>query len=95
VAVIVHTVVAGVDRDTHDRLEAAIGANIERAGGPPPGLMAHVGHPDGEDLVIVEVFGNEAGFQAWWTEVIAPAIAALDLTAGGHDVSPVWSFARP
>ncbi len=94
-AVIVRTLVSDVDQVTHDQLEQAIGANIERAGGPAPGLMAHIGHQDGDGLAIVEVFNNEDAFHAWWTDVIAPAIAALGLTAGPHDVRPVWSFARP
>ncbi len=94
-AVVVRTVVSNVDRPTHDRLEQEIGANIARAGGPHPGLMAHVGHPDGDSLVIVEVFNNEESFQAWWAEVIAPAIASTGLTSREHDIRPVWSFARP
>jgi hypothetical protein len=95
VAVIVRTLVEGVDQATHDQLEQAINANIERAGGPAPGLMVHVGYPDGDGLVIVEVFNQEDGFHAWWADVIAPAIASLGLTSGPHDVRPVWSFARP
>lgn len=94
-AVIVRIPVHGVDRSTHDRLEQAVGANIEGAGGPPPGLMAHVAHPDGDGLVIVEVFSSEAGFHAFWAEIAGPALASLGLTAGPHEVSPVWSFARP
>jgi hypothetical protein len=95
VAVIVRTMVEGIDQAAHDQLEQAIGANIERAGGPAPGLMVHVGHPDGDGLVIVEVFNNEESFHAWWADVIAPAIASLGLRSGPHDVRPVWSFARP
>lgn len=62
-AVVVRTMVNDVDRPTHDRLEQAINANIGRAGGPAPGLV-HVGHPDGDGLLIVEVFNNEASFHA-------------------------------
>jgi len=91
----VRTIVDGVDEATHDRLQAAIAANIDRAGGPAPGLMAHIGHPADGGLAIVEVFGNEDGFHAWWADVVAPAIASLGLTSGPHDVRPVWSFARP
>ena len=94
-AVIVRTLVNGVDRATHDQLEQAINANIGKAGGPAPGLMVHVGHQDGDGLAIVEVFNNEDGFHAWWAEVIAPAVASLGLTAGAPDVREVWSFARP
>jgi hypothetical protein len=94
-AVIVRTKVDGVDQATHDRLEEAINANIGASGGPAPGLMAHVGHPDDGGLVILEVFNNEEGFHAWWADVIAPALASLGLTTGPHDVRPVWSFARP
>ena len=94
-AVVVRTVVHDVDRPLHDRLEEAINTNIGRAGGPAPGLMAHIGHPDGDDLLIVEVFNNEASFHAWWADVIAPAIASIGLVAGEHDICPLWSFARP
>ena len=89
------TLVDGVDQPLHDQLEQAINANIGRAGGPAPGLMAHVGHPDGDGLAIVEVFSNEDAFHQWWADVIAPAIASLGLTVGPHDVRKVWSFARP
>ena len=94
-AVIVRTKVAGVDQATHDQLQEAINANIGAAGGPPPGLMAHVGHPDEDGLVVLQVFNNEASFHAWWAEIAAPALASLGLTTGPHDVRTVWSFARP
>jgi hypothetical protein len=94
-AVIVRTRVNGVDQSTHDQLEQAINANIGAAGGPAPGLMVHVGHPDGDGLVIAEVFNNEEAFHAWWADVIAPALTSLGLTTGQHEVKPVWSFARP
>jgi len=57
--------------------------------------MAHVGHPDGSGLMILEVFGSEDGFSAFWSEIVEPALDSLDLKAGEHDIKPVWSFARP
>ena len=54
-AVVVRTLVLDVDRPTHDRLEQAINANIGRPGGPAPGLMAHIGYPEGEGLLIADV----------------------------------------
>jgi hypothetical protein len=94
-AIVVRTMVDTVDRATHDRLEDAINASIGRAGGPAPGLMVHIGHPDGDGLAIVEIFNSEASFHTWWADVIAPAIASVGLTAGPHDIRPVWSYARP
>ena len=94
-AVVVQTRVHGVDQATHDRVEQAINANVERAGGPAPGLMVHLGHPDGDGFMVVQVFNNEDAFHAWWADVIAPVLASFGLTTGAHDVRPVWSFARP
>ena len=96
-AVVVRTIVNGVDdQAAHDRLDEAVNANIGRAGGPPPGHMAHSGHPSTDgDLVLVQVFGNAESFHAWWAEVVAPTLESLGLTSGPHEVRPVWSFARP
>ena len=94
-AVIVRTVIDGADQAAHDQLQEALNGNIDRAGGPPAGLMAHIGHQDDEGLAIVEVFNNEDGFHAWWAEIVAPALAASGLSAGPHDVRTIWSFARP
>ena len=45
--------------------------------------------------MILEVFGSEDGFSAFWSEIVEPALDSLDLKAGEHDIKPVWSFARP
>ena len=95
VAIMVRTAIEPADQDAHNRLEQAVDAAIGRQGGPPNGLMAHVAHPSGDGFLIVEVWSSEGAFSAWWNDVMEPALADLRLTAGEHEINPVWSFARP
>ena len=88
------------DQDDHDRLQDEVEANISRLGGPPEGLMVHLGHPSGRGFLIVEVWRSDNLFRTWWVEVMEPAvmepaIAQVGLVAGEPEVGPVWSLARP
>lgn len=94
-AIVVRTAIEGVDKEAHDRLERAIEAGIERQGGPPQGLMVHLGHPSAQDLVLLDVWTSESVFRAWWSDVMEPALAAEGLIAGEHKIDAVWSLARP
>ncbi len=59
------------------------------------GLIVHRSYPSGHGFVIVDVWRSETAFSAWWRDVMNPALAAVDLTAGPHEINPVWSLARP
>jgi len=88
--------IAGATQDDHDRLGAAIDREIEALGGPPDGLLVHVAHADGDDgFIAVEVFRNEAAFEAYRKAVLEPALASAGLTATISPAGTVWSLARP
>ena len=94
-AIMVCTAIEPGDQDAHNRLEQSVETAIVRQGGPPSGLMAHVAHPSGDGFLILEVWSSEGAFRAWWNDVMEPALEELRLTAGEHEINPVWSFARP
>ena len=83
------------DQDAHDRVQEAVNAGIGRMGGPPEGLMVHLGYPSGDGFVILDVWRSEDLAGTFWTDVIEPAIADAGLTAGEHEIAPAWSIARP
>ncbi len=97
VAVVVRMFVEGADQRAHDRLEQAVGAAIASQGGPPDGLMVHIGQPapNGDGFLLVDVWRSEGAFRAWRAATLEPALAAADLRATEPEVAPVWSFARP
>jgi len=94
-AIVARTLVEPADQDAHDRLQHAVEAGISRLGGPPEGLMVHLGHPSGQGFLIVDVWRSEDLFSAWWKQVMEPAIAEVGLTAAESEICPVWSLARP
>lgn len=94
-AIVVRTAIAPADKDAHNRFDESVETAVGRQGGPPHGLMVHLAHPFGEGFLIVDVWSSESAFRSWWTDVIDPALADLQLTAGEHEISPVWSLARP
>jgi hypothetical protein len=94
-AIIVRTVIGSADQDTHDRLQAAVEAGIAKLGGPPDGLLVHIGHPSGDGFVIVDAWRSEDTFRRWHSEVMEPALAATGVNASEPAICPLWSLARP
>lgn len=94
-AIVVRTAIEPADQEAHNRLDESIETAIGRHGGPPDGLMVHLAHPFREGFLIVDVWSSESAFRSWWTDVMEPALAELSLTVGEHEISPVWSLARP
>lgn len=84
-----------VIRGAHDRLDQLVETAIGRRGGPPDGLMVHLACPSGQGFLIIDVWRSENAFRAWCSDVMEPALDEVDLTAGGHEITPVWSLARP
>jgi hypothetical protein len=94
-AIVVRTFIGSADQDAHDRLQAAVEAGISRQGGPPDGLMIHLGHPSDDGFVIVDAWRSEDTFRRWQSEVMEPALAEAGLYASEPEICPVWSLARP
>lgn len=94
-AVLIQLTVAAASQDRFHRLEARVDEVMERAGGPPGGLMAHVVYPKGDGFRVADVWSREADGRQFFDEVLRPLLSELGLHAGETLVRPVWSFARP
>lgn len=94
-AIVVRTLVPQASQADADRLDQLVNAAITQRGGPPAGLMAHIGHPSGTGFMICEVWRSEADMESFYDEVVLPKLAEAGLRRDEPDVSPVWSFARP
>ena len=94
-AIVVRTAIESGDQAAHDRLDKLVETAIGRQGGPPDGLMVHLACPSGEGFLIIDVWRSENAFRAWWSDVMEPALAEVDLTTGGQEITSVWSLARP
>ncbi len=94
-AVIVRIVIDSASQDDHDRLGGAVEARLHDQGGPPDGLMVHVGWPEGDGFVIAEAWRTEELFRRYQEHLLEPALAEAGLVARDPDVSPAWSIARP
>ncbi|GAB3927923.1 hypothetical protein GCM10029976_024840 [Kribbella albertanoniae] len=87
--------VPSATRDQFDELDDRVGQAMATAGGPPPGLMAHVVHPEGDGFTITQVWRTEAEGLAYVDNVLHALLADLHLTPTETTIHPVWSFARP
>lgn len=94
-AIVVQTLVPSASQADADRLDQLVNAAIAQRGGPPAGLMAHIGHPSGAGFVICDVWRSEGEMRSFYDEVVLPALAEAGLERADPVVSPVWSFARP
>ena len=94
-AIVAHLFIEAAGPDEHDRLQHAIEAEIVARGGPPDGLMAHLGHPSDDGFLVVEAWRTEEQFRTFMSEVLSPALDASGLTARVPEVAPAWSVAIP
>jgi hypothetical protein len=94
-AVIVRIVIDSASQDDHDRLGVAVEARIQAQGGPPDGLMVHLGWPADDGFVITEAWRTEELFRRYQKQLLEPALTEAGLVAREPDVSPAWSIARP
>ncbi|TIC79888.1 hypothetical protein E8D34_19660 [Nocardioides sp. GY 10113] len=94
-AVVIRYLLSPASREQLLALDTLVGDSLLGAGGPPAGLMSHVGYPVGDGVEIADVWASEEQGRAWVQEVLRPLLARAGLTAGEVDVVPVWSFARP
>ena len=86
---------AGATPDDHDRLEQEVATRLETMGGPPHGLMVHLGYEDGDDLVLVEAWRTEDLFEPYYRDLLQPALGAAHLRATAAEISAALSIARP
>ena len=82
-------------QDEFNVLDARVGQAMAAAGGPPAGLMSHVVYPEGDGLVVADVWRTEEEGRAYTDEVLRPLVAEVGLTGQETSVRAVWSFARP
>ena len=94
-AIIARIRLAGASAADHDRLEQEVATRLATLGGPPDGLMVHVGYKDGDYLVLVEAWRTEALFESYYRDLVQPALAAAHLRATAAEISPALSIARP
>lgn len=94
-AIVARILVEAVGSDNHDRLTRAVERQLATLGGPPDGLMVHLGYPQGDSLMVVEAWRTEALFRSYMEDVFLPALNEAGLTADEPDIAPAWSIARP
>jgi hypothetical protein len=94
-AVLLRLSVTSATRDQFDELDARVGQAMSEAGGPPPGLMSHVVHPEADGFTVAQVWRTEAEGLSYANDVLRLLLTDLHLSASETTVRPVWSFARP
>jgi hypothetical protein len=94
-AVLILLRVSPSTQDEFNELDARVGHSMASAGGPPAGLMSHVVYPEGDGLVVADVWRTEDEGRAYIAEVLRPLVGEVGLTAHETAVRAVWSFARP
>jgi hypothetical protein len=94
-AVIVRIVIDSASQADHDRLGAAVETRLHARGGPPDGLMVHLGWPVDDGFVITEAWRTEELFDRYRQELLEPALSEAGLVTRDPDISPAWSIARP
>jgi hypothetical protein len=94
-AVIVRIVIDSGSQHDHDRLGSAVETRLQDQGGPPDGLMVHLGWPVDGGFVITEAWRTEELFRKYQEDLLEPALAEAGLVATEPELSPAWSIARP
>lgn len=94
-AVITRFLVHASGQEDHDRLQEAVEGRFGSLGGPPDGLMAHLGYPSDGGFLIVEAWRDEASFREIFDGIVRPALTEVGLIADQPVVAPAWSIARP
>jgi hypothetical protein len=95
VAIVARILVEPAEESDHDRLGSAVESRLDDLGGPPDGLMLHVGYPHGRGFVIIEAWRSEDLFWSYLDQLFLPALSEVGLVAGEAEIGPAWSIARP
>ena len=67
-----------IPRQFHE-LDDRVGESMLQAGGPPPGLLAHVVYPVADGFVVAEVWRAESEARAYVADVLTPLIVQVGL----------------
>ena len=94
-AIVARILVEPAEQSDHDRLGSAVESRLDDLGGPPDGLMLHVGYPHGRGFMIIEAWRSEDLFRSYLDQLFLPALSEAGLVAGEAEISPAWSIARP
>lgn len=94
-AIVARLLVNTTGSEDHDRLQSAVEARLAGLGGPPEGMVVHLGYPDGEGLAVIEAWRTEALFRSYMDDVLLPALQDAGLTATEPEIRPAWSIAIP
>jgi hypothetical protein len=94
-AIIARVFIESAEQSDHERLERAVEERFQNRGGPPDGLMVHLGYPEGRGLMIVEAWRTEESFRSYFDDVLGAALRDIGLATGEPDIGPAWSIARP
>ena len=94
-AVIIRIVIDSATQDDHDRLGDAVETRLQDQGGPPDGLMVHLGWPADGGFVIIEAWRTEELFRSYQEQLLGPALREAGLAAREPEIGPAWSIARP
>lgn len=95
VATVARILVEPGEQHDQDRLESAVESRLQDLGGPPDGLMLHVGYPQGGGFMIIEAWRSEGPFRSSLDRLFLPALGEAGLVAGEAAIGPAWSIARP
>lgn len=85
----------GVTRAGADVLDQRLERSMGQAGGPPPGLMVHIGRPTDDGLLITDVWRTEDEWQGFLDGVLLPLAKECGIQANEPTIAPVWQFGRP
>ena len=94
-AVVAELLILRATRSDADLLDERMGQTMQQAGGPPDGLMVHVGRPTKDGLLITDVWRTEGEWQTFFDGTLLPLIDECGLSADKPTISPVWQFGRP
>ncbi len=94
-AIVARILVEPAEQNDHDRLEGAINSRLHDLGGPPDGLILHVGYPHGRGFMMVEAWRTEDLFRSYFDQLVLPVLSETGLVAGEPEIGPAWSIARP
>ena len=94
-AIVLRLTVSPGSQEQFNVLDDRVGEAMDRAGGPPAGLMSHVVYPEGNGFVVAQVWRSETEGRDYVDDPLRGLLADVDLNPGEIDVAPVWSFARP
>jgi hypothetical protein len=93
-AVVAEVLVVDASRQDAERFDELMEESMSVHGGPPSGLMVHIGRPADGGYLLCQVWSTEADMHRYFDEVVMNVLATLGLTMRRTGTWPVWSFAR-